>query len=128
MGGSVSLSNAGNYDMHLALHSNAAPSALAGKAQGIDIYFYEGSASGEAMARLIAENFANIYLYSELVRLVPNRLLYELRNTRAPAVLAEIGFHDNPEDAAWIAANTDNIARMLALSLTQYFNIPFILP
>ena len=44
---------------------------------------------------------------------------------RAPAVLLELAFHDNPEDAAWIKANLDRVARSLVLSLTEFFEIPF---
>ena len=42
----IALSNAGNYDFHLALHSNAAPPALAGQLQGCDIYYYATSTQG----------------------------------------------------------------------------------
>ena len=36
----IALSNAGNYDFHLALHSNAAPASLAGQLRGPDVYYY----------------------------------------------------------------------------------------
>ena len=48
--------------------------------------------------------------------------------TRAPSVLAEVAYHDNPEDANWIRNNIDNMARNLVLSLTDYFDIPFNVP
>ena len=47
---------------------------------------------------------------------------------RFPAVLLEIGYHDNEEDARWIEHNITEIARNLVLSLTDYFDIPFIWP
>ena len=37
--GAIQDSNAGSYDVHLALHTNAAPERLAGKLRRIDIYF-----------------------------------------------------------------------------------------
>ena len=43
--GAIQDSNAGNYDVHLALHSNAAPESLAGRLRGIDIYFAPKSVS-----------------------------------------------------------------------------------
>lgn len=128
VGGSVRLSNAGNYDVHLALHSNASPESLAGRIQGTDVYYYQGSAAGEALAQLIAANMATIYPYPELVGTTPNRTLYELIHTTAPTVLVEVAYHDNYEDAQWIINNIDNIARVMTLSLTQYFGIPFVLP
>ena len=39
--------------------------------------------------------------------------------------LLELAFHDNPEDAAWIKNNLDEVARILVLALTEYFDIPF---
>ena len=39
----INLSNAGNYDLHLALHSNAAPPNLSGQIQGTDVYYYTNS-------------------------------------------------------------------------------------
>ena len=128
VGGSVNLSNSGNYDVHLALHSNAAPESLAGRIQGTDAYYYQGSASGEALAQLIAANMRTIYPYPELVGTTPTRSLYELNNTSAPAVLVEVAYHDNREDAEWITSNIDEIARVMVLSLTQYFGIPFVTP
>ena len=56
----IALSNAGNYDFHLALHSNAAPPALAGQLQGCDIYYYATSTQGHA-PRIFAENLKVIY-------------------------------------------------------------------
>ena len=53
---SIRMSNAGNYDFHLALHSNAAPEALAGKLRGIDIYHYPGREEALRMARILKEN------------------------------------------------------------------------
>lgn len=125
---SVALANAGDYDLHLALHSNAAGGELAGQLQGSDIYYYPGSRCGQALAELIAYYFTFIYPHPEWVGTVPNRNLYELRETRAPAVLAEVAYHDNPEDARWISENIEPLARMLALALTAYFDIPFVEP
>ena len=40
-------------------------------------------------------------------------------------MLLELGFHDNPEDAAWIITHIDQMARTLVLALTEFFGIPF---
>ena len=45
-----------------------------------------------------------------------------------PAVLLELGYHDNYADARWIQNNIEAIAANLALSLTEYFGLPFITP
>ncbi len=47
LGEAIAASNAGNYDLHFAIHSNAAPESLAGKLQGVDAYYFYNSLMGE---------------------------------------------------------------------------------
>ncbi len=119
---SIAASNRGNYDLHLALHSNASAN---GQAQGAEAYYYPYSARGQRAAEIIANNFKMIYPNPAHVETVPTTTLGEVRRTRAPSVLFEVAYHDNPADAAWIKANINNIARNIVISLTDYFNIPF---
>ena len=123
---SIAASNAGNYDLHLALHSNAAPESLSGKLQGTDVYYYTGSTQGRRAAEVLAENFKKIYPDPSKVRAVPTTSLVELTKTNAPAVLMEIAYHDNPEDARWIKENIQAIAANIVQGLCLYFGIPFI--
>lgn len=118
---SVQLSNAGDYDLHLAIHSNAAPESLAGQIQGPDIYYYRGSVKGRRAAEIYAENLARIYPDPSKINIIPTTSLFELRETRAPAVLIELAYHDNLEDANWIKNNIDAIAENLALATLEYF-------
>ena len=122
----IAQSNAGDYDLHLALHSNAAGEAQAGQVRGTDVYYYTNSSEGKRAADIIAENFKNIYPDPSRVRTVATSALAEVVRTRAPSVLVETAYHDNVEDAEWIRDNINAIARNLVQSLTQYFGIPFI--
>ena len=45
--GSIAASNAGNYDLHLALHSNAAPDDRYGSVRGSIVFYYPGSLRGQ---------------------------------------------------------------------------------
>ncbi len=125
---SIRASNAGNYDLHFALHSNAAPEGMYGKYRGTDIYYYPGSAKGKRAADIVAENLKSIYPLPSKVRAVPTTALGEVRQTKAPSVFVELAYHDNLEDALWIQQNIQKIAANLVLSLTEYFGIPFIAP
>lgn len=125
---SIRASNSGNYDLHLALHSNAAAGDRAGKAQGVEVYFYPRSQNGRRAAEIIAANMRLIYPDPSKVRTVETTTLGEVTRTRAPSVLIEYAYHDNPEDAAWIKNNIDLIARYTVLALTEYFGIPFNVP
>lgn len=118
-------SNAQPYDLHLAIHSNASPDATAGQNTGAEIYHFPSSLNGKRFAEIIANNYRPVYREPGDVRVIPSSTLAELRRTKAPAVLIEVGYHDNREEAQWIRDNIDNIARSLAKSVTEYFNQEF---
>ena len=117
--------NGQDYNLHLAIHSNASPESQSGKNTGVQIFYYPTSERGKRFAEIIASNYRPIYREPMNVKVVPNANLAELRKTKAPAVLIETAFHDNREDARWIRDNLDNIARALAKSVAEYLNVPF---
>lgn len=118
-------SNAGNYDLHLALHSNSSPENMRGILQGPDAYFFTASEKGHRAADIFAANLKNIYPKPILVTVIPTTTMAELRKTGAPAVLVEIAYHDNYDDAAWIRDNIDAIGKNLAKSVAEYLRVPF---
>lgn len=122
---SILASNAGNYDLHLALHSNASGEGQAGQNRGILAFYYPGSAQGLRAAQLLVDGLKAIYPLPNLVRTEPTTTLGEIRRVRAPSVLLELGYHDNYEDAVWITSHIDAMAENLVLSLTEFFGIPF---
>lgn len=122
---SIRESNSGNYDLHLALHSNAAPPDIYGQVQGSDVYYYPSSVEGRRAANIIADALKTIYPDPNKVRALANTSIGELRQVRAPSVFLELAYHDNVDDANWITSNLDLIARTLVLALTEYFGIPF---
>lgn len=128
VGGAISDSNSAYYDVHLALHTNAAPENLAGKLRGIDIYFSPKSVNSERLANIIANNLKSIYPLPDKSRAVPTTSLGEVTQTKATAVLCELGYHDNYADEAWLKNNLNEIAKNLVQSLCDYFGIPFIYP
>ncbi len=125
---SIAGSNAGNYDFHLAIHTNAAPENLSGMIQGPNVYYYRDSARSRAAAEIFANNLKLIYPQPELVKAIPTTTLIELSRTSAPAVLVEVAYHDNWEDANWIISNIEPIAENLALSTADVLGVPFVEP
>lgn len=125
---SIREANAGNYDLYLALHSNGAPEGHYGEERGIIAFYYPGSVQGRRAAELIAEELRKIYPLPGKVTTRETTTLGEVRQSRAPAVLVEIGYHDNYADAVWIEGHMDDIAQQLARALTRFFSLPFIYP
>lgn len=125
---SIRASNAGTYDLHLALHSNASAPENYGGTRGIIVFYYPGSVNGRRAANIVADNLKAIYPLPNQVRSEASTSIGEVRQPRAPSVFIELGYHDNPDDATWVKNNLDEIARNIVLSLTEYFDIPFLYP
>lgn len=124
--GAIYDSNLSYYDVHLSLHTNAAPEQLAGKLRGIDVYFAPNRDDSERLANIMANNLRYIYPLPDKVRALPTSTLGEVLRTRAVSVLAELGYHDNYADEAWLKNNLESIARNIVTSLCDYFGIPFV--
>lgn len=67
----IRASNAGNYDLHLALHSNASGEGQAGQNQGIIAFYFPGSARGMRASQFLANGLKAIYPQPNLVRTEP---------------------------------------------------------
>ncbi len=106
--------------LHFAIHSNAAPESLSGRLMGTDVYYYPTSVKGKLLAEITADNFKSIYPYPDKVKTRTATNLAELKRTTAPSVLVEVAYHDNEEDANWIKANIDPIARNFADSIIEF--------
>lgn len=113
-------SNAGNYDLHLALHSNASPEIYAGKLQGSDIYYYPDSLRAKDFAEILADNMKTIYPNPDLVNVRQSTELGELKFTKTPAVLVEVAYHDNPNDEMWLKENLNEIGDTIAESVIMF--------
>ena len=122
----IAESNAGSYDLHLAIHSNAAGEQNSGRIRGTDVYYYPTSSKGKRAAQIIAENYRDIYPLPDRVKTVASTSLAELRRTKAPAVLIETAYHDSLADAEWIQENIGTIGRNLAMSIAEFLGVPFV--
>ncbi|WPD20167.1 N-acetylmuramoyl-L-alanine amidase [Thermaerobacter composti] len=111
-------SNRYQPDAHVAIHSNA------GGGEGTEAWYYPGSEQGRKLAQAV---------YDEVAPLSPGKdrglktssVFAELRSTVAPAVILEVGFHDNPADAAWIMSQPRQIAKAIARGICRYFGKAF---
>ena len=127
-GSSIRQANSGWYDFYLALHSNAAGEGNYGGVRGIIAFYYPTSTQGQRAAQIFVNNLRSIYPIPSKVVTRATTSLGEVRDSKFPANLLELGYHDNVDDARWIENNLTEIARNLVLSLTDFFDIPFIWP
>lgn len=124
----IAQSNRSGSDLHFAIHSNAAGEANSGQVRGAEFYYYPTSSSGERFADILEDNYEEVYPLKDKIKTIPTTTLAETRRTSAPAVLAEVAYHDNVQDANFIRENINNIARNFAKSIADYFNVPFVDP
>lgn len=124
----INESNNGDYDLHFALHSAAVDGQDSGNIRGAKIFYIPGIPDSHRAARIIQQNLKEIYPIPEKIELSPTNFIVELKDSNAPAIMAEIANHDHPEDATWIRENIENIAENLASSLAEFFSIPLIMP
>ena len=119
----VAESNAIGPKVHVAIHSNASAS---GNARGAEIYVHKFGGDAERLAN-------DIYEYLTAISDVPGlgvkqgytafngKGYYELRRTKAPAVLIEVDFHDNPAGAQFIIDHIYEIGVAIAKGILKYF-------
>ena len=62
------------------------------------------------------------------MEIIPTTTLAEVKRTKAPAVLAEVAYHDNPTQAQWIRDNINEIGKNLAEGIALYLGVPFVEP
>ena len=111
------IANEAKASLFISLHCNARP--MRGR-EGIEIetYHYPGSCVGEAVASVLF-NFlfqAIDEYYTCIPRGIKQGNYYVLRKTTMPAVLVEMGFLTDPEEATWLKRpmNQQLLARALA--------------
>ena len=110
---SVKQSNEFDADIHLALHTNA------GGGRGSEIY----TINSYSFSNKVYDDFNKLGNFKQ--RGVKNGShLYEVKNSKADHVaLMEFLFHDNLEEANWIIANKELIAKQLAESIVNFVTV-----
>ena len=121
-------SNASDIDLHLALHSNAAGEGKEGQVRGVEASYDPSEAFSRKAAELLAEERRQIDPRPAEIGILPTTKLAEVVRTDMPAVLLEVAYHDNWEDAQWIRDNLGNIAQAVVKGVCAYFGVPFVPP
>lgn len=117
-------SNSMDCCFHLALHSNAGGN---GKAWGpVALYYSEaGRAFGQ---KLVYALLALGQKSNRADHVVQQKSLYELRKTKAPAVLLEVDFHDSSVGVEFITKRRSLIAEAIARVIIEAEGKEFVRP
>ena len=122
----VADSNSKGPKIHISIQSQSANSMM----RGSQIYYYKPGSNGERLASDIFE-FLKEVTPTEDIGLSDGSAMfgglgfYELRKTRAPAVIVKVGFHDNPLDADFIIENSYEIGVAISKGILKYLGIPY---
>ena len=115
----VDASNESEADLFISIHCNACN----GNARGTEVWYYHRSAYGEMLADCIRHQIVDALgtadRGSKGARPGVNGL-YVLNNTGATAVLVELAFIDNEQDAQLLRDKQDEFARAIARGVTDY--------
>ena len=109
-------SNKQNIDIHVAIHSNF------GDKKGIETYIKVGDEKSNGFGKEVYKELIKIYYDKN----IDNGLMYdesikEIMNVKSPAILVEVGGHDNKEDSIWIITNIENIGIAIANGIVKGF-------
>lgn len=112
----VKLANAQNLDLFVSLHLNAYK--LTEEVRGVETYVYSTNSSSYSTAKRIQEKLVKNIGW--LNRGVKTESYYVLKNTKAPAILVELGFCDSKADMDLWDTTKISVALFEAITNTTY--------
>ena len=106
--------------LSLTLRSHAAPQEIEAKIKGAEVYYYAYSPAGKRAAEIFTQAIKSVYPEPAVVESAPTPVPVGLRTPKVPALLVKLGYHDNPQDEAWLVNNVDAIAAALARAAADF--------
>lgn len=113
-------SNSSGADLFISIHCN---SAVNEQANGTETWYHSHSINGHVLADCIQQRIINLLETTDRgsKAATPGKNgLYVLNNTDAVAVLVELAFISNSDDAILLTENVDDFARAIACGVTDY--------
>lgn len=118
--GRLGIARKTRIDAFISVHCNAGPSP---EWRGAQVLYLEGNEDAKKLAEITQDTFKDELLPTKR-EIESNRTLYLLKRIEGPAILAEIGFVTNPDEAAHMIRHEyqAKIASALYVSLLKYFD------
>lgn len=122
----VADANAQNSDVYVAIRSVYCDAGV----RGAKVYYYRPATNSQRLAEDIYEQLSLVTPTEdrgvETGQNVYGGLgFYELRRTRMPAVIVEVGCHGDPQEADFIIRNVYEIGVAIAEGILNYFGLPY---
>lgn len=111
----VDTANNSDADLFVSIHCNA----FNGNAHGTETCVYPGSVRSQQLGNCIQRQIVDSLDTTDR-GLKDRGELYVLKHTDIPAVLVELAFIDNDEDAELLMTRQDDFARAIARGVTDY--------
>lgn len=99
LGMRCSIANQKKADLFISIHCNSATNKAA---RGTETYYYATSKNGNALARLVQQELIEATKFQN--RGIKTAGYYVLKYTKMPAILIELGFISNDEEAKILAS------------------------
>lgn len=111
----------GDADIFISIHQNSFPSE---SARGAQVFYFNGSEKGEALAECIQQRLVTFADKTNKRKAKENGSYYILKNTTAASVIVECGFLSNPTEEK--SLNKDEYQKKLAwaiyMGIWDYFD------
>ena len=122
----VAEGNASGADIYVAIRSVSKPQGE----RGSRVYYYRPGGNGQRLAEEISFFLSQVTPAEDDGPLEGGSAFgglgyYELRKTRPPAVIIEIGNHNDPQDADFIVGNAFEIGVAITQGILAYFGLPY---
>lgn len=107
----------------LSFKTNNSINCIPCKKSGLSIYFNSGNPESKMISEIIFKHFKNIYYNPSSVNLVSSK---SQKSRFYPECVISLGFNSNKKDLNWICGNIDKIAGIIAISICEFFGLPFV--
>ena len=120
------VANASKADLFVSIHMNGFANP---EAKGIETWYSKGSVIGEKVATAVHKELTKAfdsYTLKDRGCKIDERGLCVLKYTIMPAILIEVGFISNAEEANFIKTHLDEIAQRIVKGICTYYGKTFV--
>ena len=105
-------------NVHVAIHSKF------GNKPGCECYVKVGDETSNGFGKEVYKEILTLYYNKNIDNgIIYDKNVIEINKVNSPAILIEVGCHDNNDDVKWIIENTGNIGKAIARGIVKGFTL-----